>query len=378
MKIALFSENLLGILSSIGGAEIYTLKLAECLLEKYSVTIFTLGNSETLSPDHVLSKYNITQKINIVVIPFVHSKNLLIDIPKRIILWRKMRKLIEKNYDVFVNTTHNRLLGFKRIKSVHLIHFPVKNYKSVLPFPFGNMMNNLYKKSYKLFITNSCFTQFHTKKEWGVESVVLNPPIDMNQIEEDELKQKERLLLMVGRIVPDKRIKEIVDFFESIKNIPELQNYKLIIAGNKDSKEIELYKYLKQKEKEGSVLVCEDLPYKDLVTIYKRSLFFIHAKGYLESEDNPMKMEHFGMTTVEAMANGCIPFVINKAGQKEIVEQNVSGFLWNDLSELQDYLIKVIDKPDVISVIQKKAIERSTVFLTESFKNKALLLFSNL
>ena len=47
-------------------------------------------------------------------------------------------------------------------------------------------------------------------------------------------------------------------------------------------------------------------------------------------------MEHFGITTVEAMAAGCVPVVINKAGQREIVEDGVSGFLWNTWGELKD------------------------------------------
>jgi glycosyltransferase involved in cell wall biosynthesis len=40
------------------------------------------------------------------------------------------------------------------------------------------------------------------------------------------------------------------------------------------------------------------------------------------------------MTTVEAMAGGCVPVVIDRAGQKEIVRDNVDGFRWTTPNEL--------------------------------------------
>ena len=378
MKIAIFSENLLGILSSSGGAEVYALKLAECLMKEHDVTVFTLGNKHTENPDNVLQKYNINNRLKVIVLPFVHSKNLLFDIPKRIFLWCKLNKIMTNEYDCFVNTTHNRMLGFRKIKSVHLIHFPVKNYTAVLPKFLGCVMNRAYKKSYRLFLANSLFTQYHIKKEWNCESFVLNPPIDMKPIDSDELNKKEPVLLMVGRIVPDKRIKEIVDFFESVKDFPKLQKYKLIIAGNKDSKNEEFYEYLKFKEKQGRIVICSNLSYQELVRIYRRSLIFIHAKGFLESDENPMQMEHFGMTTVEAMANGCIPLVINKAGQKEIVEQGISGYLWNDLRELRTFLLDTISDSEKIYNLQIHAIEKSKKYLINSFSENTLKIFSNL
>ncbi len=48
-------------------------------------------------------------------------------------------------------------------------------------------------------------------------------------------------------------------------------------------------------------------------------------------------MEHFGISTVEAMAAGCVPVVINKGGQREVVQHGVNGFLWDTLKELKEY-----------------------------------------
>ena len=62
---------------------------------------------------------------------------------------------------------------------------------------------------------------------------------------------------------------------------------------------------------------------------------FWSATGYGEDEQrNPWASEHFGMTTVEAMAGGCVPVVIDRAGQKEIVREGVDGYRWSTPEEL--------------------------------------------
>src|SRR5260370_621248 len=75
-----------------------------------------------------------------------------------------------------------------------------------------------------------------------------------------------------------------------------------------------------------------------------QSAIYWHAAG-LGNDDaaHPEQTEHFGITTVEAMAAGCVPVVINKAGQRETVEHGVSGFLWDTPDELQRYTARLIE-----------------------------------
>jgi glycosyltransferase involved in cell wall biosynthesis len=49
------------------------------------------------------------------------------------------------------------------------------------------------------------------------------------------------------------------------------------------------------------------------------------------------------MATAEAMAAGCVPVVVNKGGQREIVEHGTTGFLWNTLDELKRFTRVLID-----------------------------------
>jgi glycosyltransferase involved in cell wall biosynthesis len=82
-------------------------------------------------------------------------------------------------------------------------------------------------------------------------------------------------------------------------------------------------------------------------------------------------MEHFGMTTLEAMVCGCIPIVINKAGQTEIVEHGISGFLWNTLDELIELTLFTINNS------KNKEIALNAMKRTEIFSIKSHVHFYN-
>lgn len=374
MEILVYSENLLG---SSGGAEIYALKLAEILSENNLVSVLTVCNDSEANkaPENVLKKYNI-KHLNVKTVYFKHKKNNYLELLNRVALWLKIGK-IAKKCDIFLNCSHNRLIGFRKIQCVHLVHFPMNNYCHFLPAFIGKFMNNWYRKSYKLFISNSEFTKYHLLKEWNRESIVLNPPIVMSAVSADVLNSKKKQILMVGRIVKDKKLIEMIDFFYSVKDKKEFEDYTLLIVGNRDLSEIEYFNLLCSRQIPNRIRIVTDVSFDTLVNFYRESEFFLHAKGFMEDEfENPILMEHFGMTTVEAMANGCIPIVINKAGQKEIVENGKSGFLWNTLTELADSLSYIIGNDSLKKTLQINAVARAEHFLYPEFRTKVLEIFN--
>lgn len=370
MRIAVFCEN---ILSASGGAEVYALKLAEVLLEIGEVIIFTVKNKNTIDDiDCVYEKYNV-KKLPCKTIWLKHTKIIPVEIFRRIIFWFSLKHCVDKKFDCFINCSHNRLIGFKSIYSIHLVHFPRRNYTEIFPIFIGKLFYKKYINSYKLFISNSSFTQFYLKKEWNCRSVVLYPPINMDAVNEEVLSDKEKYILMVGRIVPDKCLLEMVMFFNEYKNDAIFNRYTLIIAGNKDPLHEDYFDKLKYYEKTGRVRIISDLKYTTLVELYKKSEIFLHAKGFNVNDDKPFNMEHFGMTTVEAMANGCIPIVINKGGQKEIVQHGVNGFLWNSTDEI----IKVMEYLKICDIrkFQLAAVECSKKFLLNVFRKRILHIY---
>jgi len=72
------------------------------------------------------------------------------------------------------------------------------------------------------------------------------------------------------------------------------------------------------------------------------------------------------------MAAGCIPVVINKGGQKEIIEDGVDGFFFNDLQELSDKTLKIIrDEVDSLK-IRENAVRNCQKFSNSSFEEELL------
>jgi len=90
-----------------------------------------------------------------------------------------------------------------------------------------------------------------------------------------------------------------------------------------------------------------------------------------EDEDrHPERMEHFGITTVEAMSAGCVPIVIKKGGQPEVVRHMVEGFLWNNLKNLKKYTLKLISDNNLWKKMKHASVKRAQKFNIDNFKKE--------
>jgi glycosyltransferase involved in cell wall biosynthesis len=108
------------------------------------------------------------------------------------------------------------------------------------------------------------------------------------------------------------------------------------------------------------ITVHTDIAFDDLVSLYAQSAIYWHASGFGEDEKkDPVKFEHFGITTVEAMASGCVPVVIGKGGQPEIVRHGQSGYLWHDLEGLKSLTKRLIENPTLREKMSQQALADS-------------------
>jgi len=113
-----------------------------------------------------------------------------------------------------------------------------------------------------------------------------------------------------------------------------------------------------------------------LKRLYEQSKIFWHAAGYKDAGGRPELSEHFGMATVEAMAAGCIPIVINKGGQAEIVEHGESGFLWDTIEELEQYTKLLAEDEPLRARMAESARARAQLYSREVFKSRFLRLLA--
>ncbi len=137
-------------------------------------------------------------------------------------------------------------------------------------------------------ISNSKYTAKRIKKYWGLESEVINPPVDIKRFKYN--KSRSNFYLSVNRLVPNKRIDLLIKAFNKL-GLP------LIIIGDGPEK-------FKLKK------------------IAKSNITFLYKKSDLEVEDYMSRcrafvyagLEDFGIAPVEAMASGAPVIAYGKGG----------------------------------------------------------------
>ncbi len=227
--------------------------------------------------------------------------------------------------------------------------------------------------SYNKIITISEFCKKWIKFYWGLESEVLYPPVNIENFH--SAKSKRNIILHVGRFFitgHSKKQLDLVKMFKKIVNNHKVKNWELHFVGSieEGEKHREYYNKVKNEAKGYPVHFHKNIPFSELRTLFSESKIYWHATGLDEREEkNPVTLEHFGITTVEAMASGCVPVVINMGGQKEIVTEK-SGFKWNTRRELIEFTVKLIKNKTLLDTMSSEAIKRSKFFSRNNFKEK--------
>ena len=253
-------------------------------------------------------------------------------------------------------------LTFRAERNIAIIHFPMR--------PRGGLLRGRkdrhFMASYDAFLPNSTFTQGYLEEYWpGIPKDkihLLYPPIAPVP---DRGLPKEKLILVCSRIDAAKKLELLIDAYRGSRFLHE--NYRLVIAGNNASDTVDYWEKICAYASGGDVELCPNASWDKIAELYNRAEIFWHCKGY--GEDDPYMMEHFGMTTVEAMGAGCVPVVINKGGQAEIVTEE-SGFKWDSPEELVARTEELARDPVLLSRMSRAARERAAFFYTDSFRER--------
>jgi len=236
-----------------------------------------------------------------------------------------------------------------------------------------------YVTSYDSIWTISKFVRYWTERYWDTRSSLINPPVDVEGIQALGLWPKENLILNVGRFFEGHHNKKHIEMIRAFGGMVDagLRGWTLVLVGGSSEEPVHR-EYLRRVRSEAAglpVVIAPDIPYSELLNLYSRASIYWHATGLDEDERrDPAAMEHFGITTVEAMAASCVPVVIRRAGQSEIVSHQQNGLLWNDLEGLKASTWAVISDPTLRSKLSAAARCRSLDFSHREFERKLLRL----
>ena len=242
--------------------------------------------------------------------------------------------------------------------------------------PFHRVGGNSLLNKMKLFridkiICNSNFTKEVIDQEYGVESVVIYPPVDVVHIKP---KRKENIILSVGRfssLMQSKKQDELVKLFKGI----DLDDWRLVLAGGIEIGADEFVQKVEKLAQGANIEIIKSPDFGQLREIYGKAKIFWSASGYGEDEKkNPGKVEHFGITVVEAMAAGVVPLVFNSGGHKEIIQDGIDGELWESLSELKKETKNLIKDSKTLREMSIAAKNTAQKYSYERFNKEVLAL----
>ncbi len=272
-------------------------------------------------------------------------------------LWKKI--LFFSHYDLIFWVSDGSLPFLSAKKN--FVHFQVP-FKKIGGSSLVNKIKTLFIKK---FIYNSAFTAtVHEKHFPQNKSLILYPPIDVDSFRPGK---KEKVILSVARFDSPSHPKRQDILIEAFRILNQTHpEYQLFLAGGSHGTSDTLQQ-LKDQAGNLPIKFIVNPDFTKLKSLYSQASFFWHAAGYgLDEQNDPEKVEHFGMTTVEAMASGSVPVVIGKGGQKEIISRD-TGFLCQSPQEIADNTQTLIEKPKIYQKIQTACLKRALHFSHTAF-----------
>ena len=227
-------------------------------------------------------------------------------------------------------------------------------------------------RTYSTVLAISRFTQTWIQTYWSRSSELLYPPVDVAAFQPGD---KQPIILTVGRIFAGGHNKKHLPMIETFKRLIDdgLRDWEFHIVGSVDEGAAHqaYFQQVTQAARGYPIRLHRDASLAELQTLYGAAKIYWHASGYGEdARRDPNKFEHFGITTVEAMAAGAVPIVLGQAGQLEVVEHERSGLQWHTLEELAAQTRHVIDDQALWSRLSAGAIERSRAFDRAAFDRR--------
>ncbi|MEO6508932.1 MAG: glycosyltransferase [Patescibacteria group bacterium] len=350
-------------LDIIGGGERHALSILKVLEDEYDPVVFW---NENLS-SKISKQLNLSFKT-----PIQFKKDIFKD--KRISKFQKTNEL--SKLDIFIYMTDGSYFFCTAKKNIVFALVPDKNL-------FKMSMMNKIKMMNCLFVTNSKFSQYHLNT-WGVKAEILYPYLDDSLLNYDPTEvKKEKIILSVGRFFTQlhaKRQDIMIEYFKRMKQeLPQLKEYKLVLAGGLKEEDKEYYQKIENMANgDNTIELKPNISYDDLQDLYKQAEIYWHFTGYAVDEDkNPQHTEHLGITPLEAMSYGDIAFCYKAGGLKETVQDELTGYLFSSYEELVKKLQRYFSNNDHKEMQQNAKKFINQTFSYDVFKKNVYRLFLN-
>jgi glycosyltransferase involved in cell wall biosynthesis len=369
--------------SAIGGSEFVVAVLAHFLRQQHEVEIILhrshvqahdFADFFQINLDGVKSRH-VPQSVNKWIDPLDRWWRLSSDQAQR-------SARLSESYDLFITVTHSVPPVCRAPHGVLYVLFPFFNRMDNWPWNqttsnglrgiANRIRREIYERawqsrfaSYDHHLAISQFAADWTARYWGDSCKVLPPPVACSFADSEKTNQ----IVVLGRITPGKKQRELVATFRTAYG-RFLRGWSMVCLGglSNGAEEQEYYEETRRSAGTAPVRILPNAPRDVLRTELERSKIFWHGMGLGEDENlDPSRLEHFGIATVEAMAIGCVPVVIGRGGQREIVEDGINGFLCENLEEMVEKTVLLSQDGALCDRMAEAAVCRAREFSVDRF-----------
>ncbi len=193
---------------------------------------------------------------------------------------------------------------------------------------------------------------------WGVDPEKIIPIYNGIELSEDFAEKPvndEKVLLSVGRLVPWKGFKVLIECMPRL--LKEFPGLKLKIVGGGPQKE-ELEKAIKENDLNDNVILTGAIPRDELLKLKKEAIIFVFNTNW----------ESFSFDTVEAM-NLRLPVITTNVGSlPELIQSDIDGILIepNNKEQILSAVIKTLRNVEFREKIIENAYSKSKRFSIEN------------
>ena len=374
LRIAIYAPYL----NTAGGGEKYIATIAELLSQTHHVDFLT---TDPVDLDCIQDRLHVDLS-RVQISPTMYKasgkRGALSSVSRK---WAQVRAVSHatKDYDLFLNQETLTAIPCQATRGIVICQIPPRTFN-----PSTSIASNLARlfgahffldpqlKSYAKVIVYSQFVAGFVQNFYRKETLIVHPSVD---IEHFSPLPKLNMILSVGRFfvgIHNKKQIELIRQFKLIydQGLPD-PGWEYHLVGSIDPGD-QARRYVEQckAEAQGYPIVFHfNAPFVELCILYGQARLFWHGAGMGEDVDrHPERAEHFGIATIEAMAAGCVPIVINKGGQPEIVRHDIDGLCWNSASELRHYTQELMVNESVCDQLSRAALARSQDFALSVFR----------
>lgn len=233
---------------------------------------------------------------------------------------------------------------------------------------------------YSIVLANSRFTAGWIERRWQRGSAVLYPPVEMPApVSEPKLP----LILSVGRFFPGGHAKQhalLIEAFKQLRTV-SLEGWRLALVGGLDTTAPAHRAYFAELQSmidDGDIALYPNLPAPRLRELFAQASLYWHAGGYgVDVEHEPERVEHFGITVVEALQAGAVPLVYGAGGPAEIIHSGYDGYHWHAVEELKNLTLQLASNPGRREAIAEAGRRRARDFNSAAFERRVWEIFEN-